>query len=290
MKAEVNITQYPLVSVIVTTYFSKNYLFQCLESIKNQTYSNIELIVVDSMSSDGTVDIARQFTINVFENQAFERSAKRNFGAYQGSGKYLFIVDSDMILGETVVESCVKEMENGFQLKAIVVPELSVGESFWAKCKSLERSFYLGIEWMEAARFFDRGVFDLVGGYDESNTGSEDYDLAQRVQEKYGKEAIGRVSDCISQNEVYLSLLDSCRKKFYYAKSFPKYAVNSANSQIFRKQSSLLLRYKIFFSQPKKLFKNPLLGLGVLWMKTAEFVAGGTGYFLALVFGKTTKN
>ena len=280
----------PLVSIIVTTYFSEKYLSQCLASIKNQSYSNIELIVVDSMSTDESVNIARQFTTKVFENTVIERSAKRNFGAHQGTGKYVFIVDSDMILGKRVVESCVEEMENDLQLKAIVVPELSVGESFWAKCKSLERSFYHGIEWMEAARFFDRDVFDRVGGYDESNTGSEDYDLAQRVQEKYGRRAIGRISDCISQNEVYLSLLESCRKKFYYAKSFPKYAVNSANSQIFRKQSSLLLRYKIFFSQPNKLFKDPILGLGVLWMKTAEFLAGGTGYFLALVFGKTTKN
>ena len=280
----------PLVSVVVTTYFSENYLSRCLESIKNQTYSNIELIIVDSFSSDRSLDIARKFTNRVFAIEATERSAKRNFGAFQGAGKYVFIVDSDMILGTNVVESCIEKMENNFQLRAIVIPELSVGESFWAKCKSLERSFYHGIEWMEAARFFDRDVFYQVGGYDESNTGSEDYDLAQRVQEKHSIRAIGRISDFISQNEVHLSLLDSCRKKFYYAKSFPKYAVNSANCQIFRKQSSLLLRYKIFFSQPKKLFKNPLLGLGVLWMKTAEFVAGGTGYFLALVFGKTTKN
>jgi glycosyltransferase involved in cell wall biosynthesis len=271
----------PLVSVVVTTYFSAKYLERCLASIRNQTYKNVELIVVDTNSTDGTQKLAVKYADKVFFGQANERSAKRNYGASQAAGKYVLIADSDMYLSPEVVESCILAISSADSAKAVVIPEQSTGTSFWAKCKALERSFYVGVDWMEAARFFARDVFLEVGGYDVANTGSEDYDLPQRVKEKYGHDSIRRVSTYIIQNEVDLSLLKSCKKKYYYAKSFPKYAANKANAGNFRKQSSLLRRYRLFISQPSKLFRKPLIGIGMLFMKTCEFLAGGTGYLLA---------
>lgn len=271
----------PLVSVVVTTYFSAEYLERCLASIRNQTYKNVELIVVDTNSTDGTQELATKYADKCFFGQANERSAKRNFGARQSNGKYVLIADSDMCLSPEVVESCVSAISSGDSVKAVVIPERSTGSSFWARCKALERSFYVGVDWMEAARFLERDVFLEMGGYDEGNTGSEDYDLPQRVKEKYGHKSIGRVSSFITQDEFDLSLLKSCKKKFYYAKSFPKYAANKANAGNFKKQSSLLRRYKLFLSQPRKLFKEPLIGMGMLCMKICEFAVGGAGYFLA---------
>lgn len=273
----------PLVSVVVTTYFSAEYLERCLLSIKNQTYQNIELIIVDNNSTDGTQEIARKYADKYFFGQANERSAKRNFGARQGTGKYVLIADSDMCLSPEVVSSSVSAIEGNDSIKAVVMPEQSTGRSFWAKCKALERSFYVGVDWMEAARFFEREIFLEMGGYDESNTGSEDYDLPQRVKEKYGLNSIGRAGSFIIQNEVDLSLIQSCKKKFYYASSFPKYAANKANANTFKKQSGLLRRYILFFSQPQKLFKTPMIGIGMLFMKTCEFAAGGAGYILAKI-------
>jgi len=270
----------PFVSVVVTTYYSAAYLERCLISIKNQTYKNIELIVVDNNSTDGTQEIAKKYADKYFFGQANERSAKRNFGARQGTGKYVLIADSDMCLSPDVVSSSVSAIGSD-SIKAVVMPEQSTGRSFWAKCKALERSFYVGVDWMEAARFFEREVFLEMGGYDESNTGSEDYDLPQRVKEKYGANSIGRASGFIIQDEVDLSLIQSCKKKFYYASSFPKYAANKANASTFKKQSGLLRRYMLFFSQPQKLFKTPIIGMGMLCMKTCEFAAGGVGYILA---------
>lgn len=271
----------PLVSVVVTTYFSAEYLERCLMSIKNQTYEHIELIVVDNNSTDGTQDIAKKYADKYFFGQANERSAKRNFGAHQGAGKYVLIADSDMCLSPEVVSSSVSAILANNSFKAVVVPEQSTGRSFWAKCKALERSFYVGVDWMEAARFFDREVFIEMGGYDESNTGSEDYDLPHRVKEKYGQNSIGRGTCFITQDEVGLSLIQSCKKKFYYASSFPKYAQNKANVDSFKKQSGLLRRYMLFFSHPYKLLKAPVIGMGMLFMKTCEFAAGGAGYVLA---------
>lgn len=271
----------PLVTVVVTTFFSAAYLEKCLLSVKGQTYNNIELVVVDNNSTDGTKKIAEKYADKCFFGQAVERSAKRNFGVTQATGQYVLIADSDMYFSPDVVQACVSTISFEDCIKAVVVPERSTGTSFWAKCKSLERSFYVGVDWMEAARFFERDIFLEMGGYDEGNTGSEDYDLPQRVKEKYGELSIGRIDKFITQDEVDLGLIKSCKKKFYYASSFPKYSRNAANACNFKKQSGLLRRYQLFLSQPRKIYESPLVGFGMLFMKTCEFIAGGGGYFLA---------
>src|ERR1035437_9059794 len=109
----------PLVSVVVTTYFSAEYLERCLVSIRNQTYKNIELIIVDNNSTDGTQDIAKKYADKYFFGQANERSAKRNFGALQGSGKYVLIADSDMCLSPEVVSSSVSAIAGNDSIKAV---------------------------------------------------------------------------------------------------------------------------------------------------------------------------
>ena len=77
-----------LISVIITTKNSSRTIKRCLKSIKNQSYENIELIVVDNNSIDNTKEIAYKFTNKVF-NFSPERSAQRNFGSKKANGKSL---------------------------------------------------------------------------------------------------------------------------------------------------------------------------------------------------------
>jgi glycosyltransferase involved in cell wall biosynthesis len=272
----------PLVSIIVPTFNSARYLDGCLNSVCKQNYPNIELIVVDNNSRDETKQIAKKYTSHVC-NRGPERSAQRNFGVQQSHGSLLLIIDSDMELAENVVRECVAEhLKSGFS--AIVIPEESFGQGFWAQCKTLERSFYLGIDWMEAARFFSRDVFDEMGGYNENNTGTEDYDLPQRIEHKYGRRSIGRVSEFIYHNEQRIGLFKSCNKKYYYAQKLSVYQAQEANRNHFRRQSSLMRRYALFLSHPLKLFRNPLIGGGMLFMKTCELFAAGLGYLKGKYF------
>jgi glycosyltransferase involved in cell wall biosynthesis len=268
-----------LISVIVPTYNSANYLEACLQSIVEQSYERIELIVVDNNSMDNTKEIAQKYTKMVF-NQGPERSAQRNFGVLQSKGGYILIIDSDMQLSRDVVKACVETISNSDSLKALIIPEESFGEGFWAQCKKLERSFYSGIDWQEAARFFDREIYEELGGYDEEQTGSEDYDLPNRLEHQYGKESIGRVKEMIYHNEQKLSLSRVCRKKFYYANTLSSYVDKSANKDRLSKQTAILRRYWVFFSRPTKLFRNPILGIGMLFMKTCEFASGAVGFLL----------
>lgn len=266
----------PLVSIIVPTYNSSKFLEMCLASVKNQTYGNIELIVVDNNSKDNTKEIAKNYTDKIF-NKGPERSAQRNFGVSESLGEYVAIIDSDMKLSPQVIENCVQKMQEKTSTVGVVIPEESFGEGFWAECKKLERSFYVGIDWMEAARFFKKFAYQKAGGYDETMVSGEDWDLSQRIAMQG---PIARIGAFIFHNEGKISLIRTVRKKFYYAQKFASYVAKNEDTEAIANQAGLLKRYGLFFSHPIKLFRNPLLGLGVLFMKTCEFGFGGMGYLI----------
>lgn len=269
----------PLVSVIVTTYNNTATLDACLKSIISQSCDNVELVVVDNNSTDDTKDIARKYTNNV-HNVGPERSAQRNYGVDIAKGQYAMIIDSDMELTSDVVTACIEQVTIHPEQKGLIIPEESFGKGFWAQCKRLERSFYVGVEWMEAARFFSRQTYLDLGGYNEQLISGEDWDLSQRV----GKLApLGRVNEYIRHNEGTLQLGRTLKKKYYYAQKFAKYLdANKATSAV-GSQTGILTRYGLFFSRPQRLLKQPHLGFGMLFMKTSEFAFGGIGYLMVRI-------
>lgn len=271
----------PLVSVLVHTKNSQRTIREHLESIRNQSYGNIEAIFVDNNSTDDTAKIARKFTDNIYSFGP-ERSAQRNFAAKKATGDYFLVPDSDMILGKNVISQCVSLILKDNNIKAVIIPEKSFGVGFWARCKILERSFYLGVDWIEAARFFDKETFEDMNGYDEENTGTEDFDLPQRIIKKYGKKSTGRIKEFILHDEGRILLIKQLKKKFYYAQNLNIYKKN--NLDYYNLQINIIKRYLLFFSDPKKLFSNPMVGIGLFFMKTLEFAAGGLGYLKGKYF------
>jgi glycosyltransferase involved in cell wall biosynthesis len=265
----------PLVTIIVPTKNSAAMLRACLQSVAAQTYKPIELIVVDNHSTDSTRAIAREFTSKVF-NRGPERSAQRNFAVSQAKGEYVAIIDSDMELTPSVIAECVEVTVARSDTAGIIIPEESFGEGFWARCKRLERSFYVGLSWMEAARFFPASVYRKAGGYDEQLVSGEDWDLSRRVS-RLGP--IRRIGSFIRHNEGRLSLWRTLKKKYYYAGQAKAYLAKHPSRSVLRDQVGPLHRYKLFLSHPAKLFRDPVLGISMLFMKTAEFTAGAFGYF-----------
>lgn len=275
----------PLVSVIVTTKNSARTLAACLESVQNQTHQQIELIVVDNQSGDSTQKIAQTFTKHVLTHGP-ERSAQRNAGVAAATGRYVLIIDSDMVLSSSVVSEAVTLMENSSNLQAVIIPEESFGSSFWARCKALEREMYLGLDWMESARFFRTKTFLKLGGYDEANTGTEDFDLPQRIKTQYGPESIGRIESLIYHDEGSLELSYTLAKKWYYAQLLPRYVAAEHNQPFFQKQANPVRRYGVYFSKPQLLCKKPIIGIGMLVMKSLEFGAGFGGYLYGMITRK----
>jgi glycosyltransferase involved in cell wall biosynthesis len=268
----------PLVSIIIPTKNSCRTLEACLLSCKQQTYSNIEIIVVDNFSDDTTKELSLVYT-NLFFSQWPERSAQRNYGVKQSHGEYVLIIDSDMQLAESVVEECVNQFTTNNALLGLVIPEESFGVWFRAQCKKLERSYYVWVDRMEAARCFRKDTLLEIGWYDTENIGTEDYDLPQRIKAKFGIKAIWRIWAYIYHDEWKLSLLRSCQKKFYYGQRLNAYKTKEANKQNFQKQSGILKRYGLFFSRISIILQNPLLRFGMLFMKTVEMWSGACWYF-----------
>jgi len=203
----------PLVSVIITTRNEESVIEKLLKSIQTQTYSSLEIILVDNHSTDRTCEIARTY-VDKLLIQGPERSAQRNLGVRESSGNYVLILDADMELSSNVVKEAVSRVTKDPSIKAIIIPEKSFGQNFWARCKTLERNCYIdNLTAVAGARFYERQLFLKAGGFDENITGPEDWDLSQRV----GQIAqIGFIQSLIYHNEGQISLLNQMRKKYYY--------------------------------------------------------------------------
>lgn len=98
-----------LISVIVPVYNTEQYLVECLESILKQTYSNIEVILVDDGSIDSSGNICDQFArndsrIRVFHKKNEGVAVARNFGIQHSNGEYVVIVDSDDVAVDRMIE------------------------------------------------------------------------------------------------------------------------------------------------------------------------------------------
>ena len=105
-----------LVSIIIPVYNIKGYLEKCLDTVIRQTYKNIEIILVDDGSTDGSGEICDTYS-NKYDNvYSFHKknsgvSATRNYGLEKAKGYYVTFVDSDDFIEETMIEKMVFEIE-----------------------------------------------------------------------------------------------------------------------------------------------------------------------------------
>jgi GT2 family glycosyltransferase len=268
------------VSIIVPTRNSSITLAACLESARHQDHSDVELIVVDNHSTDGTQEIAHALA-DVLVIAGPERSAQRNAGARASVGEYLLFIDSDMVLEHSVVSECVAAGKGG--ARSVVIPEVSFGEGYWTRCKALERSCYIGDDTIEAARFFTREAFDLVGGFDENiHAGPEDWDLHERV--RAGGQRPPRTSALIWHNEGHLRLRETIATKYYYGKGAEVYFRKHSGTA--RKQARLFR--PAFARHWRKLARQPLTTAGMMLMKALELAAGAAGVLAVRINARRT--
>jgi len=170
-----------------------------------------------------------------------------------------------MELTPTVVEDCVKVCEDQ-EKDALVIPEISVGEGFWARCRSLDKQIYIGERGFEAARFVKKEAFDAVGGYDQDLEAGEDYDLHYRIELAGYK--ISCITSLIRHHEGQLTSKKILRKCRYYGRSMNKYA---KKNKLIRKP----IYVQLWIKKWKLLVKNPQCFVGLILIKLVEFVFVG---------------
>lgn len=106
----------PIVSVIMPVYNGREYLRQCLDSVINQTQREIEIICVDDGSSDGSLDILKEYAakdsrITVLQQPNSGAGAARNNGLKKAKGRYLSFLDSDDFFEPDMLEKAVAQIQ-----------------------------------------------------------------------------------------------------------------------------------------------------------------------------------
>lgn len=278
-----------LVSVVIPTFNCREMLRDALESVKNQGYSPLEIIVVDSFSTDGTAELAATYgTVYSFgkdpsQKNVFGAPFQRNYGVSKARGEYVYWFDSDMRMKPDTVQKCV-DMIQRTGADAIIVPEESYGEGFWAQCRRLEKACYNRNprSLTDAARFLRKSVWDSLGGLDATLGGNDDYDLQLRLNDRGYKTE--KLNDSILHYEGHLNLRKHLRKKFVYGKTALKYFEKHSHRKGLLTKQYAVVRPD-FLTQGDLLARQPLTAIGMLLMKFLEYSAA----FCGLVYSQIRK-
>lgn len=104
-----------LISVIIPVYNSEKYLLQCVNSVLNQTYKNIEILLIDDCSTDSSFDVCKKLkdkydNISVYQTKKNSGSAStaRNIGLDNSNGDFIAFLDSDDFVFPTMYEKLLK--------------------------------------------------------------------------------------------------------------------------------------------------------------------------------------
>jgi glycosyltransferase involved in cell wall biosynthesis len=259
------------VSVIIPTKNSGETVGKCLASLKNQTYKNIEIFVVDSSSSDATTTIVSQFEDVDLSTLEGERAKAKNFGISKAHGEFLLFLDSDMMLQPQVIHDCVGVCLEDSCIAGVIIPEHSIGDGFWVRVRDYERSLYAGTR-IESARFFRKKFVTQVGGFDEDIVAYEEATLPFKIQ-GIGMDVNARVTSYISHIEEGFKIGTWLQKKRYYSETAQTYL--KKYNELASLQLSVCYRLKIILGNGnwKNLIKHPVLSVGLFMLKLLEYLA-----------------
>lgn len=251
----------PLVSVNIRTFNSGKTLDQTLESVKSQTYKNIEIVVSDGHSRDDSLKIAKKFNAKIDYSDNLGDARHQNY--LNSKGKFILSLDSDQMMDSKLVEECVRLCgDQGYD--ALIISERSlpnkknyleslISYDKWLIDQTKDTDAVFGTT---CPRFFRRDILGDVqwpkglGIFDDTILYSQLIKKDAKI--KYVS------SQSIRHNEVD-SWQVLIRKFFRYGKSYPttfkqKPATIAAHSLPRRAYFT-----RIAFSQPKYFLGLPLL-------------------------------
>lgn len=172
------------VSVIVAVYNMEKHLRQCVESVLNQTLANVEVVCVDDVSTDGSLELLRQLAQEDSRVKVLEQEVNggaqlaRNAGILASSGEFITVLDDDDWLAPDALELAVKEFDGRDDVECVILKELRVRpdgsifepEGRWPfREASGEEVFYHSMPWHVSGRYLVRRPLQLRILYDNAD-------------------------------------------------------------------------------------------------------------------------
>jgi len=179
----------PKVSIIIPTYNTGRYVLDAIDSVLQQTYQNVELIVVDDGSSDNTPELLAQHPGNFIRHRQANagQSAAMNFGWQQSSGELLGYLSADDRLHPRAVEAIVAAMAKAPEA-VLAYPDFCVIDEGSRYVRTVQTPDYE--ERLLIANFqclpgpgalFRRSVWEKVGGWNTGLRNIPDMDFFLRL-------------------------------------------------------------------------------------------------------------
>lgn len=260
----------PLVSIIVPTYNSQEFLDRVLINLQEQDYKNKEIIVVDNFSTDCTPEIACRWATHFFQIGP-ERAQQMNYGIEKAKGTVIYVTGSDMLRDMEYVSRGVRAILRGYHaVYASVLTDRRV-KHFWGEVKALERRCYVDTRY-ESARFFLKETWEKLGKFDTNLVGIEE-DFQHRLDK--GKYHTGR----INAKEYHLHEMESLKeiyKKYRYYGSYVPYYLDKHKG---RGWKFLNVFRSCFFANWLTFLKHPGLTIGFIIYKIVQYTGGIRGMF-----------
>lgn len=155
----------PLISIIVPIYNREKFLDRCISSIINQTYSNIEVILIDDGSTDNSLQICNSFAakdsrIKVFSQKNGGVSKARNTGLQVAIGEYILFVDSDDFINLNCVMTYINKLKQNSKLDLIIS-----GMNYYNEMLAYNKSTVLEKEYENLKSFQNDFYIFLKNGY-----------------------------------------------------------------------------------------------------------------------------
>lgn len=212
--------KHPLVSILVNCYNSELYLKDCLNSLVNQTYDNLEIVIWDNKSTDNTKKITESFKdsrIKYYLSNSHKNLVESRIDAWKYlNGKYVAILDSDDIAYDNRIELQLEKIISNEKLAVLGGGVQYIDQQnnlldqkiYISNSKKIYELIYSKFIMNNSTLFFDKIKVDELGGYSNRFIYINDYELVYRLSKRY---EIDNHPKIVSQNRIHKNSLTNLK-------------------------------------------------------------------------------